>query len=71
MLEYEVGSKGELAAAIQAAAQPTFELARSNPVTIRLLNTSCTYLFKEGVQESRAQRILKNLTRTPAGAFKP
>lgn len=70
MLEFEVEGRAELAAAVLAAAQPTFEAARRNPVTIRLLNTSCVYLFKEGIQEGRAERILKNLSRTPKGAFK-
>ena len=70
MLEFEVEGRAELAAAVLAAAQPTFETARRNPVTIRLLGTSARYMFKEGIQEDRAERILKNLSRTPKGAFK-
>ena len=70
MLEFEVEGRAELAAAVLAAAQPTFEAARRNPVTIRLLGTSARYMFKEGIQEGRAEQILKNLSRTPKGAFK-
>lgn len=69
MLEFEVGGRAELAAAVLAAAQPSFELARANPVTIKLLNTSCAYLFKEGIQQSRAERVVKNIARSPRGAF--
>ena len=33
MMEYEVTGRDELCAAVRAAAQPTFEQARANPVS--------------------------------------
>jgi hypothetical protein len=65
-----VGGRAELCAAVRAAAQPTFELARANPVSIKLLGTSARYLFKEGLHETRAVRLEREINRTPKGAFK-
>jgi hypothetical protein len=70
MMEYEVTGRAELCAAVRAAAQPTFELARANPVSIKLLGTSASYLFKEGLHETRAVRLEREINRTPKGAFK-
>ena len=69
-LEYEVSGREELAAAVLAAAQPTHELARANPVVITLLDTSCRYFFRNGIHERRADGIARRISRTPQGAFK-
>ena len=66
MMEYEVTGRAEL----RAAAQPTFELARANPVSIKLLNTSARYLFKGGLHEARAVSLERQINRTPEEAFK-
>lgn len=70
MMEYEVEGKAALVAAVRAAAQPNHAAARQCPVTIRLLGTSCKYLFPEGIVESRADQIVRRIGSTPAGAFK-
>lgn len=70
MMEYEVTGRDELCAAVRAAAQPTFEQARANPVSIKLLGTSAQYLFKEGLHETHAARIERKIRNTPRGAFK-
>ena len=71
MNEFEVSNKGELIAAVRAAAVHTHEEARRNPVTIRLLNTSCRYLFKDGITERRADKLVRDLKRLPSRAFQP
>ena len=70
MMEYEVEGKAELIAAVRAAAQPNRAAARQCPVTIRLLGTSCKYLFPEGIVESRADQIARRISKTSAGAFR-
>lgn len=69
MLEYEVTGRAELAAAVKAAAQPSYEMARLNPVAITLLGTSCRYLFPNGITQGKAERIVTKIARTPARAF--
>ena len=55
---------------MRAAAQPTYELARANPVSIKLLNTSARYLFKDGLHEDRAANLEREIRKTPRKAFK-
>ena len=62
-----VRSKPELVAAIKAGAQPTFELAKANPFTVRL--GTVKYTFKDGLHERRAREIVREIHRTPAKAF--
>ena len=71
MNEFDVTSKAEMIAAVKAAAVPTYEEARRNPVTIRLLGTSCRYLFPEGIQERRAEGIVRRVKALPARVFQP
>lgn len=70
MLEYEVTGRAELAAAVKAAAQPSYEKARLNPVIITLLGTSCRYFFPNGITEGKAERLVTKIARTPSGAFR-
>lgn len=70
MMEYEVTGRDELCAAVRAAAQPTYELARDNPVSIKLLATSAHYLFKAGLHEERAISLERQIRKTPREAFK-
>lgn len=70
MLEFEVQGRQELAAAILAAAHPTYEQARANPVLIKLLGTSCRYLFREGLHQRQAEAIASRVRKAPAGVFK-
>lgn len=60
-----VTSTKALIAAIRAAAHPTYEEARKDPVTIRFNTT--TYTFKEGIHEVRAEDLVRNINR----GFKP
>lgn len=70
MMEYEVAGKAELIAAVRAAAQPSYEAAKLCPVTIRVLGTSCKYLFPEGIAERRADKLVRRIKALPAGAFR-
>lgn len=54
-----VTNKLQLIAAIRAAAHPTYDEARKDPVTIRF--GTCVYTFKEGIHEKRAEEIVKNI----------
>jgi len=67
MNEMIVQTKGQLVAAIKAAASPTFEEAKANPCVIRLGTT--VYTFKDGIHERRAQKIIREIHRTPHHAF--
>lgn len=67
MDEHVVTSRRQLAAAIEAAAQPNFVAARANPFTVQLGTTR--YRFPVGVTEARAAQLLHALSRTPARAF--
>lgn len=58
MLEFEVTTKDALRAAINAAAQPTYEEAKCNPVRIQFNTTVLT--FKEGISEIRARQLIRN-----------
>lgn len=71
MDEIEVESRDALAVAVLNAAQPTFEAAKQNPVSIRLVGTNTVYTFREGVTERRAAQIARLIRRTPRAAFKP
>ena len=61
MNEYEVHTRNELIAAVRAAALPTFEEAKRNPV--RITFGTCVYTFKEGIHVGRAEAIVKNARR--------
>jgi len=65
--QYVVESRDQLVAAINAAACPTFEEARANPVTVSLGTT--TYKFREGVAEIRAKEIVANIRKVTKRAF--
>jgi hypothetical protein len=67
MDEAVVTTKPQLVAAIKAGAQPTFELAKKTPFKVTL--GSLILIFKEGLHERRAKRIIRNIHRTPAAAF--
>lgn len=54
-----VTSKAQMVAALRAAAHPTFEQARKDPVTIRWDTT--LFKFKEGIHAARAEEIIKNI----------
>jgi hypothetical protein len=56
-----VTSKAQMVAALRAAAHPTFEQARKDPVTIRWGTT--LFKFKEGIHTTRAEEIIKNILR--------
>lgn len=57
-MEFEVATYAALHAAIRAAAQPTFEQARQNPVRILFGTTRMT--FREGISEIRAKQLIRN-----------
>lgn len=59
MLFYEVSNKAELKAAIQAAAQPSFEAARECPVQIHF--GTCKYRFPNGISAIRAKKLLREI----------
>lgn len=61
MLEYEVTNRAELIAAVNAAAQATFEAARANPV--RITWGRCTYRFAEGIHATRAKQLVRSIQR--------
>jgi CO/xanthine dehydrogenase Mo-binding subunit len=67
MMYYNVSNRGELIAAIAAAAQPTFSEAAKNPIHIQLGGTQ--YSFKEGLHVQRASQIIHRIRRTSAAAF--
>lgn len=67
-LEYEVTSREQFVAAVKAACRATYAEARNTPVTIK--NGSTTFRFKEGIQEDRGLRIVRNIQSTPAKAFR-
>lgn len=69
MNEFVVEGRDELAAAVLAAAEPTYEEARRNPVVIHLLNTSCKYFFKEGITWRRADDLAATIRKQPRKAF--
>ena len=62
MLEYEVTNRAGLIAAVNAAAQTTFEAAKANPV--RITWGRCRYSFPGGLQADRAERLLRTIRRT-------
>lgn len=67
MMQFEVNNRVQLVAAIRAIAQPTFEKAHENPARIQLGTTQ--YNFPNGIQERRANTIVRNIMRTTAKAF--
>lgn len=64
MLTYEVDTKSQLKAAIRAAAQPTYEAARANPVLITW--GRARYLFTNGIHATRAEALCRNIGRACA-----
>lgn len=65
-----VEGREQLMAAIKAAAQPTYELAKQNPTRIEMVDTVTTYDFPSGITERRARQILGKIRSTPKGAWK-
>ena len=61
MLEYEVTNRAGLIAAVNAAAQTTFEAAKANPV--RITWGRCTYRFAEGIHVARAKQLVRSIQR--------
>lgn len=61
MLEYEVTNRAELIAAVNAAAQTTFDAAKANPV--RITWGRCTYRFAEGIHAPRARQLVRSIRR--------
>jgi len=70
MTEYEVENKSGLAAAILAAAQPTFPLAVANPFTVSLIGTRFKVICPQGLTENRARSIARRVRRLSAAHFK-
>lgn len=66
-LTYIVRNQAELAAAVQAAAVPSYAAAKRTPVLIRLGTTA--YTFTEGITERRAKEIVAAIKATTAKAF--
>ncbi len=62
MLEYEVTNRAGLIAAVNAAAQATFDAAKANPV--RITWGRCTYRFAEGIHATRARQLVRDIRRT-------
>ena len=67
MDEFIVETRDGVAAAIKAAAQPSYEKARANPFIVRFMRT--VYTFQWGVTEANAKHITRNIRRTPESAF--
>lgn len=61
MLEYEVTNRAGLIAAVNAAAQTTFDAAKANPV--RITWGRCTYRFAEGIHATRAKQLVRSIQR--------
>lgn len=61
MLEYEVTNRAGLIAAVNDAAQTTFEAAKANPV--RITWGRCTYRFAEGIHVTRARQLVRDIRR--------
>lgn len=57
--EYNYEPATGLIAAVNAAAQATFEAARANPV--RITWGRCTYRFAEGVHATRAEQLVRDI----------
>lgn len=68
---FEVESREALAAAVLAAAQPTYQLARANPFMVVIAGTRCRLAFREGIHEIRAAKVAAQIRKTPAAAFRP
>lgn len=69
MLEYEVTNRAGLIAAVNAAAQATFEAAKANPV--RITWGRCTYRFAEGIHATRAKQLVRDIRRTVPARSRP
>lgn len=61
MLGYEVTNRAGLIAAVNAAAQTTFDAARANPV--RITWGRCTYRFADGIHATRAKQLVRDIRR--------
>lgn len=61
MLEYEVTNRAGLIAAVNAAAQTTFDAAKADPVHITW--GRCTYRFAEGIHATRANQLVRDIRR--------
>ena len=59
MLEYEVTNRAGLIAAVNAAAQATFDAAKANPV--RVTWGRCTYRFAGGIHVTRAKQLVRDI----------
>lgn len=59
MLEYEVTNRAGLIAAVNAAAQATFDAAKANPV--RITWGRCAYRFAEGTHATRAKQLVRDI----------
>lgn len=71
MNHFEVFRKDQLRHALLAGAYPTYEQARANPFTIDLAGTRLRFNFPRGLHERDAQKMARNVSRTPARAFSP
>lgn len=64
-----VHSRDQLVAAIRAAARPSFAEAKAAPAHIVLLGKT-EYHFNEGIHETRANQIVRQILKTSKSAFK-
>jgi hypothetical protein len=71
MNHFQVFTRDQLKHALLAGAYPTYEAARSNPFTVELAGTPLRLKFPRGLHERDAQKMARNVGRTPAKAFKP
>ena len=71
MNHFHVANKDQLKHALLAGAYPSYAEARANPFTVELAGTPLRLSFPRGLHERDAQRMARNVSRTPAKAFKP
>ena len=64
---HTVHNKAQLIAAIRASAVPVRNTPEWSPVCIRLGRTR--YTFKDGITDESAQRLAREIRRTPARVF--
>lgn len=65
MGEFVVSTWAQLAAALLAAACSTYDEARRNPFVVKF--NTCTYTFKNGLHEARANSMAREIRRTHRG----
>lgn len=59
MHDITITTPAQFAAAVQAVAMPTYEAAKRHPVRIQFATT--TYTFREGIHQTRANELVRNV----------